>query len=226
MHATDTIVADYRRGDDWRRAGDERSPAGTAGRSLRPRRRGSSIRDARIGAASSMTAVETVSHCACVQLGEHRQRQHFVRRALGVRKCAGRVAEVRERREQMHRDRIVDAGLDALRVQRVLPDDSACGGADRVDVIDVARIEPSLRASERRCRPADGRIARPPSAAPPSTLRDGATSRAGSRPGCLPCGSCSPSARGDTSSRRPSRAACGSCARTRRCSVTTMPPSP
>ena len=72
-------------------------------------------------------------------LREHRQRQHFVRGRFGLREVARAVAEIGVRRLQVHRDRIVQAGLDALLAQGVLQV-VAVGRADGVDVIDVAAV--------------------------------------------------------------------------------------
>src|SRR5215213_4009971 len=73
------------------------------------------------------------------QLGEHRQGERFVRRALGYRKSAGPVPQVFVRRLQMGGDRIVDISLNAVRLQ-VLLQLFARGREDRENMIDGAAI--------------------------------------------------------------------------------------
>ena len=71
--------------------------------------------------------------------GIHRQREHLVGGRLGVREVAVAVAELGERLLQVHRDRVVDAGADAL-LGEVRLERGAIAVADRVHVVDVAAI--------------------------------------------------------------------------------------
>src|SRR5690606_23862556 len=63
-------------------------------------------------------------------LGKDRQREHLVRSLLRVRKPAALVPQIRVGGQQMHRNRIVNAGLNPLGLERVLPS-TAIRAADR-----------------------------------------------------------------------------------------------
>ena len=139
--------------------------------------------------ASCSTAATTCSTCVAVISGNIGSDSTSLRGRLGVREVAGLVAEVGVRLLQVHRNRVVQARLDALGLQLLLQP-VAIGAAHGVDVVHVPAIGQLLRCRhDRRARQQRVVLRARARGAPRSTARGDAASRAGWRPGCLPSGS-------------------------------------